>query len=69
MIITTVTCINTKIYIGFHESVGDPDNKEANLSWMLYKDLKILTEKITSKCLFGVMVRGTNYIVPIPYYL
>ncbi len=34
MIITTVTCLNTKVYIGFHESVGDPDSKEANLSWM-----------------------------------
>ncbi len=45
-IITSVTCLNTKIYIGFHESVGDPDSKEANLSWMPYKDLKILNKKL-----------------------
>ncbi len=25
-----------------HESVGDPDSKEANLSWMPYKDYKII---------------------------
>ena len=28
-----------------HESVGNPDSKGANLSWMPYKDLKILTKK------------------------
>ncbi len=27
-----------------HESVGNPDSKGANLSWMPYKDLKILTK-------------------------
>ncbi len=27
------------------ESVGDPDSKEANLSWMPYKDLKILNKQ------------------------
>ncbi len=26
------------LHIGFHESVGDPDSKEANLSWMPYTD-------------------------------
>ena len=34
MLITSVTSLNTKIYIGFHESVGDPDSKQDNLTWM-----------------------------------
>ena len=48
-----------------HESVGNPDSKGANLSWMPYKDLKILNKKNTSKCLFGVMVAQ----ITTPYYL
>ncbi len=28
-----------------HESVGNQDSKGANLSWMPYKDLKILNKK------------------------
>ena len=55
-----------KIYIGFHESVGDTDSKEANLhdlSWMPYKDLKILNKKITLKFLFGVMVAQVTYTI------
>ncbi len=44
MIITTVTRLNTKIY-RLHESVSNPDSKGANLSWMPYKDLKILNKK------------------------
>ncbi len=43
-------CLNTKINIGIHENVSDPDSKEDNLSWTPYKDLKIINTKITSEC-------------------
>ncbi len=56
-----------KLNIAIHESVGDPDSQEANLSWMPYKDFKIINKKITSKCLVGVIIWWHK--LPIPYYL
>ncbi len=47
-----------------HESVGNPDSKRANLSWMPYKDLKILTKK-KKKNYIEMLVwcnGGTNYL-------
>ncbi len=64
MIITTVTCLNTKINIGFHESVCDPDSKEANLSCMygvLYsvpvlRSLSLVSRESLNSVLLNVFV-------------
>ncbi len=38
------SCSVTKINIVICESVGDPDSMEANLSWMPFKDYKIINK-------------------------
>ncbi len=56
-------CSITELNIAIHKSVGDPDSKDANLSWMPYKDNKIIVKNIASKCLVGEMVAQITYTI------
>ena len=55
------SCSITKINIAIDKSVGDTDSKEANLSWMPYKDYKIINKNYMK--MLGWCNGGSNYLL------